>query len=696
MSELDSFGAWLERQLRRSRVSQAELAGALNMTRAGVSAWVNNRAMPRAEKLRSIEEFFGLLPGAATSFQDAERRAVARIWYHRRAHPDGGREFGNAAAFAFEADLATLAREATQNSLDEGLDPTRPVRVRYTLHELSGDQLRAFKDHLQWDDLEPHLRAAARHRQKVARVLAEGLRELDETDSLLLLRIDDYNAAGLTGPEYDDGRFAAVVRRQLDSRKAEGRPAGGSFGLGKATLWANSRLGLVLMNSTLSEPYEGHHERRMIGRLDLPWRRVDGEPFAGPAWLGEPDETPGFRRVARSWWADEETARALHLERESQEPGTSFLIVGAHDMSNEGEPGRPDLAAMHTKLVVALADNFWAAMTAGENTPPLLQASVAALRNGEVVIPEQRVEPSEYFPAHVRALKAYLDGVTVDRLTSVDQVALARVPLLVPPLRGTGDKAVEHRAVLLVTPADDADRDHGRIAYMRGSRMTVMTRRPREVPLGTDPFQAILLAGYATGEEGPEVAAAEAFLRASEPPEHDRWDRTEELAVVYARGALTRPRTFRADVDAALREIVGRREVQAKGGPSVLRELLQLDTAIGARRGEGYPTVRHLEGAIDDTGAWRVHIELRIPRRDDPWLLTPVAWFHAQEGGKATITWAELTAVENCEIDGENLRVSPGVGSASFAGVTEVSSHLVPAGWARLAVDVRRARGART
>ncbi|MFD8161120.1 helix-turn-helix domain-containing protein [Streptomyces malaysiensis] len=695
MSELDSFGAWLERQLRRSRVSQAELAAALNMTRAGVSAWVNNRAMPRADRLRSIEEFFGLVPGAATSLQDAEKRAVERIWYHRRAHADGGREFGNAAAFAFEADFGTLAREATQNSLDERLDPTRPVRVRYTLHELSGDQLRAFKVHLQWDDLEPHFRAAARHRQKVGRILAEGLRELDETDSLLLLRIDDYNAAGLTGPEYDDGRFSAVVRRQLDSHKTTGR-AGGSFGLGKATLWATSRLGVVLINSTLSEPHEGHDERRMIGRLDLPWRRVDGESFAGPAWLGEPDETAGFRRVARSWWADEATARSLHLARESQEPGTSFLIVGAHDVGSEGEPGRPDLAAMHTKLVGALADNFWAAMTAGENAPPLLQASVAALRNGKVVIPEQRVDPSEYFPAHVRALKAYLDGVTVDRLTAVDQVALVRVPLSVPPLRGTGDKAIEHRAALLVTPADDADEDHSKITYMRGSRMTVMKRRPREIPLGTDPFQAILLAGYATGDDGPEVASAEAFLRASEPPEHDKWDRTEELAVVYARGALTRPRKLRADVEAALRGVVGRREAQAQGGPSALRELLQLDAAAGARRTEGYPTVRHLEGAIDDAGAWRVHIELRIPQRDDPWWLTPVAWFDGQEGRSAMITWAELTAVDNCEVDGVNLRVPPGTRSASFAGVTEVSSHSVPAAWARLAVDIRRAKEMQT
>ena len=106
-----------------------------------------------------------------------------------------------------------------------------------------------------------------------------------ETDSLLLLRVDDYNATGLTGPEYGDGRFAAVVRRQLDSHK-ENRRAGGWYGLGKATLWATSRLGLVLINSTLSQSHEGRTERRLVGRLDLPWHEVDGTPYAGrPGWV---------------------------------------------------------------------------------------------------------------------------------------------------------------------------------------------------------------------------------------------------------------------------------------------------------------------------------------------------------------------------------------------------------------------------
>src|SRR5690606_24532332 len=137
----------------------------------------------------------------------------------------------------------------------------RPVRVRFTLHEITGERLRRLQEAIHWDDLVPHIEAAGDPRQKVGRMLLDGLRDLRETGRLLLLRIDDYNATGLTGPEYDDGRFAAVVRRQLDSHKRG--TAGGSFGLGKATIWGASRFGLVIMNSTLSEPHEGLRERRM-------------------------------------------------------------------------------------------------------------------------------------------------------------------------------------------------------------------------------------------------------------------------------------------------------------------------------------------------------------------------------------------------------------------------------------------------
>ncbi|MDK9500101.1 helix-turn-helix transcriptional regulator [Streptomyces katrae] len=689
----EEFGPWLTRQLNRMDLSQSELAARLGLTRAAVSAWVNGRAEPREETKRAIAEVFGATPDLVDTRTSDVSPNRPRRWHHRTAHADGGREYGNAAAFAFDADMAVLAREATQNALDERFDVGAPVRVHYTLHELTGEHLSSFLAALQWDELQPHYERAASAEQKVSRSLRAALDELESKDSLVLLRVDDFNANGLTGPEYKDGRFAAVVRRQLDSHKQSGGRAGGSYGLGKATLWATSRFGLVLINSTLSQPHEGRTERRVIGRLDLPWREVDGEAFAGPAWFGEPDTDPAHKDVSRSWWADEETVRSLHLERCTDEPGTSFLVIGAHDASGDSE----DLHDLHDKLVRSLADGFWAAMIGGAAAGPLLEARVSTLRDGRVIVAEERVDPYTRHPALSRALQAYLDGNTVDSLTAEDQVARAEVPLIVTPLKGTGragGKGREHLAVLLLTPAADADERHSRVVCMRGNRMTITEHRPRELPLGTMPFQAVLLAGYATDRDAEDVALAEEFLRASEPPEHDRWDRTEELTSLYERGAVSRLKEFRGDVDKAVRALVGRRETKRAGGPAALRELLTWDAPTGSgRRTQSFPTVRGVAARVVESGAWSVTVEVRLPVAEDPWRLTPVAKFDVRSGGRPVIGWAVLEAEEDCRVENGDLVVEPGVRRVAFLGVTDPATHPVRSGYARLVVEVQKARG---
>jgi transcriptional regulator with XRE-family HTH domain len=691
--DTEAFGPWLGRQLRRAGISQAQLAERLGLTRAAVSAWITGRAEPREDTKRAIAEVLGTDP--ASIYNRSVDIEVSRPlgWHHRPAHADGGREYGNAATFAFDADLSVLAREATQNSIDERHDPAKPVGVHYILHELSGVYLATFLATLRWNDLRRHYSTAASSKQKVSRSLQAALDDLAESQTLLVLRVDDYNAAGLTGPEYGDGRFAAVVRRQLDSHKQSGGRAGGSYGLGKATLWATSRFGLVLINSTLSTPHEGRSERRVIGRLDLPWHEVDGKAYAGPAWFGEADTEPDHEDVSRSWWADEQTVRNLCLERPNTESGTSFLIVGAHDASGDAET----LQEMHEKLVKSLADGFWAAMVAGRTTRPLLEARVTTLRNGQVHISEERVDPHAHHAALSRAVKAYLDGETVDGLASGDQVARIDVPLVVPALKGSGSSRIkgrEHSAVLLLTPADDRDERINRVMCMRGTRMTVTEQRPRELPLGAMPFHAVLLAGYATGRADDDVALAEQFLRASEPPDHDRWDRTEELTSVYERGALSRLREFRAEIDKAVRQLVGRREATPTAGPTVLRELLKLD-GVGntrTRRAQGAPTIHNIGAQVEDTGAWRVRVELRLPNSEDPWLLTPVAKFDVRSGGRPTVSW-NLTASDNCLVKDGNLFIESGMRSATFVGVTDPATHPIRSGFARLIVEVQKTRG---
>ena len=650
--------------------------------------------------MRLIAEAIGTDPGTIHTRTTDAVTGRPTAWYHRPAYADGGREFGNAAAFAFEADVEVLAREATQNSLDERLDRTRPVRVRYTLHELSGEHLVRFREAIGWDSLRPHYEAAAAQEQKVGRVIAEGLRDMNERDRLVLLRVDDYNASGLTGDDYDNGRFAAVVRRQLDSHKSDDG-AGGSYGLGKATLWATSRLGLVLINSTLSVPHEGRTERRLIGRLDLPWRVVNDEQWAGPAWFGEPDTTPGSEGVARSWWADEDTVERLHLTRDSDEPGTSFLIVGAHDVASGVSDAADDegdedesIQSMHKKLLNALANNFWAAMTSGVATPPLLEASVRSLRNGVVVMHEQRVDPFEAQPARTRALKAYFDGETVERLTEVGQVAMVRVPLRIPAQRGRS-KAAQHEAVLLVTAAEDTDGKPNQLVSMRGSRMSVKTARVPDLPLGTSPFQAVLLAGHAAGQDAVEAEQAEAFLRASEPPEHNKWGQTEELRAGYSPTAHRRITEFTRMANGAVRELVARRKEQNSEGPKVLRDLLRLDGVPAAgSKGGGFPTIFDVDAFVNEAGAWQVEAEVKLPVRQDGWVMSPVARFDVRSGGRPSVSWAEVVAGENCQFLDGALHFKAGARTATFSAITDASTHPVRAALAGLIVDLEKSKGA--
>ncbi|WP_433697734.1 helix-turn-helix domain-containing protein [Nocardiopsis sp. CA-288880] len=681
--EGEPFGVWLGRQLRRRGVSQAELAKELDVTRAAVSAWITGRAEPRLEKIELIERFLGLSSGASVTRAELSDSADSLGWYHRPAHRDGGRELGNAAAYAFDSDLAVLAREATQNSLDERFDPERPVRVRYVLHELTGERLHRFLKALRWDDLREHLHAAADPLRKTGRILRNGLQDLAEKDSLVLLRIDDYNASGLTGPEYGDGRFAAVVRRQLDSHKST--TAGGSFGLGKATLWASSRFGLVMMHSTLSETYEGQRERRLIGRLDLPWHELGDQQYAGPAWLGVPDrERDG---TSRSWWADERTVEELYLSRGSDEPGTSFLVVGAYDAATEGG----DLETMHENLVRGVADNFWASMIAGRDSAPMLEATVESLRNTTTVRPEERVDPHRHQPSRSRAVRAFLNGETVERITDAEAVLQKTVPLTVPPVKGRS-KAFEHEAVLLVTPMENGEEERpNRLVCMRGTRMIVMDRAVGEV-VGTPPFQAVLLAGLAVGES-EENAAAEAFLRTAEPPDHNDWKQTDDLTATYARGAATRLREFRQAMITMTRAAARPTEGPPDEVPEALRGLLDLDPPQ-PNPAPKHPTVKSLTGEVRPDGAWQIRAVVRLPEGVDPWIMRPALRFGTLSGGGLPAGWAELEPEFGCEVVEGRLRFTPGARTAAFRGVSDVASHPVAANLAIAEVDLVRGESA--
>ncbi|MFC9232773.1 helix-turn-helix transcriptional regulator [Streptomyces decoyicus] len=684
------FAEWLEGVLRQRGMSQKALAEMIDVTPAAVNGWVNGRSVPRYEKITLIAAALGVAVEDAVDLRTPGTSSSELEWMFREAPRDGGREGGNAAAFAFAANLEVLAREATQNSLDERL-PGGPVVSRFVLHELTGQHLQDFLRALRWSEIKKHLHAAADPSQKVGRVLLDGLHELERTQRLVLLRVDDYNATGLTGPEYEDGRFSRVIRRTLDSGKVDTQ--GGSYGLGKAALWAASRFGLVLVNSTLSQPQDGRWERRMAGRLELPWHAIGTEEFAGPAWFGVVDHDR--ESAARSWWGDPETARSLHLERDEPAPGTSFLVIGAYDGSGDAE----QLEEMHELLVRGIARNFWASMVGGERSEPLLRASVASRRNGRTVIAEQSIDPHRHEPARSRAVKAFLDGRTVSEITGRDDVLETAVTLKLPKEKETsrGDRAApgSHDAVLLVTPAGDAEGKPDQISYMRATRMVVKSKRIGDLPLGHRSFQAVLLAGAATGKDSPDAEAAERLLRTAEPPDHNDWIGTEDLTATYVRGAQQRILDFKRDAEQRVREVLRGQEAEQNEdeGPDILKELLRLDPPKAART-QGFPVVHAVEGRLDEQSAWHVRVTVKYPEREHPWVLAPVVRFAGRDGGGTPVRWAELVPEQNCELTKHgNLLFHKGR-RGTFSGVTDVADHPVPAAMSRIEVDVPRAKEA--
>ena len=101
--------------------------------------------------------------------------------------------------------------------------------------------------------------------------------------------------------------------------------------------------------------------------------------------------------------------------------------------------------------------------------------------------------------------------------------------------------------------------------------------------------------------------------------------------------------------------------------------------------------VDDVDGEINAAGAWVLRVRLSVPQRDDAWQLVPLAKFDVRSGTKPVLNWAELTATENCRIDGNVVRVDPGVRHAAFSGVTAVESHPVSAAMAGVTVDLQKA-----
>lgn len=635
----------LQEALDVSGLTQSELASRLEVSKALISQWLAGKKAIPDDRLGPLAQAIGVDP----QFLRGEYVPVANgdaldelRWWFRRAPEDGGRDYGNSNLFATPPDIGTLVRETGQNSKDQRIHGN--ARLHFELIELhkGEDRYDAFLNALRLDELRKHIRAAGATKSRRGNKLRAALDRLDNEPTLRLLRIDDYGCTGLYGSEKSNGSdnpFAALIRNNLDSSKRSAT-AGGSFGLGKATLWRCSELSTVLFSSSLSSAKT--ELLRFIGKTELTWHERDGQQrFAGPGWLAKPGDG------AESAWVRPEELAVLFLDRmhrpaglaPGSSSGTSVLIVGFRDPRSEA-------GAKPTDLLRAIEEeaalNFWPAIVEEELTVSV-SLCVNETREFERVVDPARTEARPF----VQALEAHRDGELADS-PEPGETAQASVELAIPGTLSAAldvdpdEPKVVTQASLLVRLSDDNDSTNrylNHIAMVRGRGMVVKYWPRRSTIVGARSFHAVLLAGEACGS-GPELSAAERFLRLSEPPAHDDWVFNEDLRDNYQRGAHARLAEFRENTTNALREIVRPDEEGEDNEPEDLQKLLRMPSGLATDRAAAQ--LRSVAERFDGL-RWSVQGTVKVLDKKTPLRAHLGLTVQPESGAGLRLPWGQIT-----------------------------------------------------
>ncbi|MCG7578810.1 hypothetical protein [Mycolicibacterium sp. OfavD-34-C] len=615
--------------------------------------------------------------------------------------------YGNANQWTVNAGLSSLARESAQNSNDARLEGARADFV-YSFIVLSSQDRQRFEESIGWrDQLQPHLAAmaGAATGAVTAGQLQSGVRALETSESLTLLRIADYGAKGLTGPEFaegdasDYGNFVKLCR--LDLYSGKDKTAGGSFGLGKAVYWRFSRLQTVLFNSTLrqEDAVDGRWRNRVIGVNQGVVHQVGGENFQGRGFFGQPEPDGDIASV----WDDQSLVNALHLRRDDDRPGTSTLLVGFYD-PDEPEKGLGDIGEVRQfakSLEAAIEEEFWPLLTRER-----LRVRVEVL-DGDRVIYEHTVDPEDQYTELVRALRKVDAGEIDEQLEDVGDVVVRDVPIEISARTDVDERhiAFQHTAKLVVTLSDEQpDSLENKVCLFRRPEMVVQTV-DKEFEGRT--YHAFLMAGAAVNPHAPSIdeQRADDFLRFAEPPAHDQWipgtGRTKisqaNLTAHYKAPWVPNLRSIRQAILDQLSGLFGAPPpTEDKPPKSIFRNLEFLHGGAGtgprSPRSIRKPEVRIHNASVVD-GAWHVDFEIRARNRPEGWSVVPRLTFMGLDGGHVDVDWEHFEVNEPAELLGTAVVLAPrSRGRLLTTTVRAVSTTNLPIPATESAIDVRVAR----
>lgn len=602
-------------------------------------------------------------------------------WIFDALPPSGARRGGDPAKHAFEANLRVFVREVVQNAIDQATTE-EPPEVHFRFHDLEGDELGSFLHALRWSTLRQHLEAVA-SQTRAGKAIQRALLDLEKRKKLLVLVIEDRSTVGLTGAE-DSGEshFRALCKDTLHSHK-QSAGAGGSYGLGKSVLWGFSGLSTVLFNSKLSQELPGQVSPRLIGRAELPSHevaetkepkgakgRAGSKSFAGSGWFGRPSTTA---QRAESLWADDATsiAESLHLQRTNEDStGTSILVLGFRDPTADEERSPAHLAQ---GIRAAVEHEFW---------PAIAMQRLTAWVAGDGAAPRVSGKAFKIARPLIECYQRRNDSV--DALIDAGDVVTRDIEIEIPARRDNTIKMTKGHVRMAVRLAGELDDPSliGQVALFRSPGMVVRYLDHHALVKSGRPFHAMVACGAARSatEVLPSDHAIEAFLRAAEPPGHDKWDVTETLKGDYERGYKKALDQLHTRIKEALKSIVLESPTQGKRGPERLRKKFPIGSknSIGGIGGGAKAAFRfdgvsaHFEG-----GRWQFRGGVRPIKAMPSWVCEIRIWEIGEDGGKVSsvnIDTLSISGGGTFEISGDHVVIRTSDPLLSFEGGSALGS----------------------
>lgn len=357
--------------------------------------------------------------------------------------------------------IKSLAREICQNSIDANLKNGKPTRVEFSTFEIRPKDIPGFNGLK--DAFTRSLDFWSRQKSTKAKKFFKVALEVAQKETILCLRISDFNTSGLTGSTEEYNSPWCNLTKSSGASDKSGTN-GGSFGIGKFAPYACSQFRTVFYSTADSEnvcAYQG------VARLTS-FKNEKGETTQGTGFYGNAKNTP----------VPDQISLDPSFKREKGNSGTDIFILGFN-----GEAG------WQHKMVASILDGFLYAIYSGN-----LIVNVAGIEVSKETLPDLMISHKPYF-------EEYADEYYM-ALTSDEKVS----PTFVKEVT---DKGMQGKLTLRLMIMPDM---HRRVAMVRQTGMKIKNKGNIN---GLIPFTGLL---YIEGDE------LNGYLRNLENPQHLEWE----------------------------------------------------------------------------------------------------------------------------------------------------------------------------